>query len=35
VGGISAGFASYGHVVTVEYLAAWAYFHELAHTDRV
>lgn len=31
--GISAQFADLGHYVSFEYLAAWVYFHELAHTD--
>lgn len=31
--GISDDFASHGHYVGYEYLAAWAWFHELAHSD--
>lgn len=30
---LSTEFARLGHYVSYEYLAAWAYFHELAHTD--
>lgn len=31
--GIADDFASYGHHVGYEYLAAWVWFHELAHSD--
>lgn len=30
---LSAEFARLGHYVSYEYLAAWAYFHELSHSD--
>lgn len=31
--GIAADFERHGHAVTFQYLSAWLYFHELAHTD--
>lgn len=30
---LSADFMSRGHYVSYEYLAAWVYYHELAHTQ--
>ncbi|KAK3288405.1 hypothetical protein CYMTET_4115 [Cymbomonas tetramitiformis] len=31
--GISQSFRTAGYIVTFEYLSAWVYFHELAHTE--
>ena len=31
--GISDEFSAAGHIVSVHYLVAWLWFHELAHTE--
>lgn len=32
--GIASEFSALGHAVSYNYLAAWVYFHELAHTEK-